>query len=200
MPEISACMKTNLKFLEPLFVLLCLAMNAPSASEKFIFDFQSPTNTAWQVVNDDVMGGVSSSTFRITDGVAVFRGAVSLENNGGFASVRSLPAQYDLRDADSFVIRVRGDGRRYKFTARMDRSFDSAIYQCTFTTRNGEWTEQRLPMKDFVASFRGRMLADEPALNPARLTSVGFLISDKQAGAFQLEIAWIKASGSLEKK
>jgi hypothetical protein len=30
-------------------------------------------------------------------------------------------------------------------------------------------------------------------LRAERLTSVGFLISDKQAGGFRLEVAWIKA-------
>ena len=67
-------------------------MNADAASEKTLFDFSTATNApAWQVVNDDVMGGVSTSRFSVTNGVAVFRGEVSLENNGGFASVRSLP-------------------------------------------------------------------------------------------------------------
>ena len=82
----------------------------------------------------------------------------------------------------------------------MDRSFDSAIYQCAFTTKNGEWEEHRLPLKDFAASFRGRVLADETPLNSAKVTSVGFLISDTRAGAFQLEIAWIKVSDSPEKQ
>jgi len=179
--------------------LLCLAllaaMNSPAAAEKTIFDFNAPTNPiAWQVVNDDVMGGVSASSFRMTNGVAVFRGEVSLANNGGFASVRSLPVRHDLAGCDAFVIRVRGDGHRYKLTARTDRSFDSAIYQLVFPTKKGEWEEHRLPMKDFIPSFRGRVLASEPPLDPARITSVGFLISDQQEGAFQLEVAWIKAA------
>ncbi len=175
-------------------------MNAHSAPDKTVYDFQSPTNAAWQIVNDDVMGGVSASSFRITNGVAVFSGEVSLANNGGFASVRSVPARHDLGDSDTFVVRVRGDGRRYKFSARMDSSFDSAIYRCDFPTKKGVWEEHRLPLKDFVASFRGRVLADEPPLNPAKVSSVGFLISDQQAGPFQLEVAWIKVIGSPGKK
>ena len=163
-------------------------------THKSLFNFAAATNATWQVVNDDVMGGVSTSSFRITNGVAVFRGEVSRENNGGFASVRSLPARHDLGDTDSFVIRVRGDGRRYKFTARMDSSFDSAIYRCDFPTKKGVWEEHRLLLKDFVASFRGRVLTDVPPLNPVKVSSVGFLISDQQAGSFQLEVAWIKAS------
>jgi len=175
-------------------------MNTYAAADSIIFDFQAATNVAtWQIVNDDVMGGVSSSTFRLTNGVAVFQGEVSLENNGGFAWVRSLPARHDLGGRDAFVIRVRGDGRRYKFTARTDQSFDSAIYQIVFSTKSGEWEEHRLPMKDFVPTFRGRVLSDSPPLDGAKITSVGFLISDKQAGRFHLEVAWIKTAASTSK-
>ena len=87
-------------------------MNTHAAADKTVYDFQTATNAAaWQVVNDDVMGGVSTSSFCLTNGVALFRGKVSLENNGGFASVRSLPARHDLAGCDTFVVRVRGDGR-----------------------------------------------------------------------------------------
>jgi hypothetical protein len=179
----------------PVALALLFAMNTHAAADKFVFDFQTATNTAaWQVVNDDVMGGVSASGFHLTNDVALFRGKVSLDNNGGFASVRSLPARHDLAGCDAFVVRVRGDGRRYKFTARTDRSFDSVIYQRVFATKEGQWEEHRLPFKQFVATFRGRVLSSEPPLDAAKVTSVGFLISDKQEGPFQLEVAWIKAS------
>ena len=181
------------RLLVPAGLSLLFAMNSHAATDKIVYDFQNTTNTtAWQVVNDDVMGGISNSSFRLTNGVALFQGKVSLENNGGFASVRSLPACHDLAGSDGFVVRVRGDGRSYKFTARTDPSFDSAIYQCVFTTKKGEWEEHCLPFKQFIPTFRGRVLAGEPPLDPAKVTSVGFLISDKQAGPFQLEVAWIK--------
>ena len=47
-------------------------------------------------------------------------------------------------------------------------------------------------MKSFVPTFRGRVLSGAPPLDAAKVTSVGFLISDKQDGPFQLEVAWIK--------
>jgi NADH dehydrogenase [ubiquinone] 1 alpha subcomplex assembly factor 1 len=109
---------------------------------------------------------------------------VSLENNGGFASVRSLPARQGLAGSDAFVVSVRGDGRSYKFTARTDPSLDSAIYQCSFTTKKDEWEEHRLPLKQFIPTFRGRVLSSEPPLDAARITSVGFLISDQQDAHF----------------
>lgn len=191
------------RFLIPLHFALLLVVNMHAASDKTLFDFQTATNVAaWQVVNDDVMGGISISRFFLTNGVASFQGTVSLENNGGFASVRSMPADLNLAGCNAFLLRFLGDGRRYKFTARTTRAFDGPIYQSAITTKKGEWTEHRLLFKDFVPTFRGRVLSGEPPLDPAKITSVGFMISDNQNGSFQLDVAWIKAVsllGPLEK-
>lgn len=174
---------------------LTITMKADTTTNKTLFDFSAATNSpAWEVVNDDVMGGVSTSQFQVlTNGCAVFSGTVRLENNGGFASVRSAPVREDLTGLTAFVLRVRGDGRRYKFSVRTGSGFDTPLYQCSFTTKPGEWEEHRLAFSDFVPTFRGRVLTDVPPLNPAKVSSVGFLISDQQAGAFRLEINWIKA-------
>ena len=173
---------------------LTLTMNAEPSSEKALFDFAAATNLpAWQIVNDDVMGGVSRSQFRVLTGSAVFSGVVSLENNGGFASCRSSPDRHDLTGLEVFVVRVRGDGRRYQFTVRTEAGFDAPLYQAAIQTKTGEWEEHRLPFKDFIPKFRGRVLSEAPPLNPATVTSVGFLISDKQAGPFRLEIGSVKS-------
>ena len=173
-----------------------LTMNADAASEKMIFDFHAATNfTAWQVVNDDVMGGVSTSQFQLlTNGGAVFSGVVSLENNGGFASVRSSAVRENLSGLDAFVFRVRGDGQRYKFTVRTEPGFDAPVYQTSFATTRGEWEEHRLSFKDFVPTFRGRVLTDVPPLSAAKIASLGVLIADKQSGPFRLEMSSIKAA------
>ena len=46
----------------------------------------------WRIINDSVMGGVSRSQFNIFEEYIRFSGHVSLENNGGFASIRALHA------------------------------------------------------------------------------------------------------------
>ena len=195
----TANISTSLRGIAEL-AILTLTMNA-DAAEKIIFDFTTSTNSpVWQIVNDDVMGGISTSLFQIlTNGGAAFSGVVSLENNGGFASVRSSPVRQNLSRLDAFVVRLRGDGRRYKFTVRTETGFNTPIYQCAFATKRGEWEEHQLPFKEFVPTFRGRVLTDVPPLDPARITSVGFLISDKQDGSFQLEVAWIRASDGAGK-
>ena len=160
-----------------------------------LVDFADADEVAtWTTINDPVMGGLSTSSVRFGNGGLVFSGSISLENNGGFASVRSGPVRENLTGLTAFVLRVRGDGRGYKFSVRTGASFNSQLYQTSFTTKQGEWEEHRLAFSDFVPTFRGRILTDVPLLNPAKVNSVGFLISDKQAGPFRLEIGWIKAS------
>ena len=55
-----------------------------------LVDFDEDSTLAnWAVVNDGVMGGESQGKFYIdTEGNGIFEGTISLENNGGFASIQ----------------------------------------------------------------------------------------------------------------
>ena len=156
-------------------------------------DFSRDNEAAhWELVNDSVMGGVSRSEMRIADdGIAVFEGTVSLENNGGFAMARTKPGDYAMAGFDGMAIRVRGDGKTYKLRLRTDKRFDGIAYSATFETRAGEWETIHIPFLDFVPTFRGRVLTDVEPLDPVRIRRIGLMIADKQAGAFRLEIDWI---------
>lgn len=164
-------------------------------NEKIIFDFTSvQTSGKWSTINDVVMGGVSNSAFKInSDGTATFSGNVSLENNGGFASVRTLPQDFNLDGFSVLSIKVKGDGKKYKFRLRTDDNFDGISYEIGFSTIKDEWIEQKFKFKDFVPVFRGRILKEISPLNPKEIKQMGFLISDKQEGKFSLIIDWIKA-------
>ena len=146
------------------------------------------------IINDTVMGGLSSSSFsRSKDGHLLFSGEVSLKNYGGFASVRSPAIQDSLKGFKGLIINIRGDGNTYKCTIRISSRIDSVLYQLGFETVEGEWEQIRLPFSEFLPTFRGRILNDQPRLDPEKIVTTGFLISDKQEGSFQLEIDWIKA-------
>jgi NADH dehydrogenase [ubiquinone] 1 alpha subcomplex assembly factor 1 len=157
---------------------------------KPIFDFADPLAAeAWQAIDDRVMGGVSRSRLRhAPDGHAVFEGEVSLDRNGGFASVRSAPGAHGLAGAEACIIEVCGEGKRFKLSLLTDDAFDSLNYQCAFMPASGGWHVLRLPLQDFRASFRGREVAGAPPLDPARIRQVGLLIGAKQAGPFELNI------------
>jgi len=139
------------------------------------------------------MGGVSQSRMRQhPDGHAVFEGVVSLDNNGGFASVRSGPLGHGMKDATVCVLEVLGDGKRYKLNLRTDDAFDGVSYQQAFAPACGVWSSVSLPLTQFLPSFRGRSVADAPPLHPARICRVGLMVADRQAGTFSLAIRSIR--------
>ena len=170
------------------FVLMTGALAA--GEEKLLFDFSSaPMN--WFVVNDGVMGGVSSSTVKLSNGLLVFAGQVRLENNGGFASVRSNGFEQDLSEFSGIALRVRGDGKMYALNVRTS-SLRNVMYQSEFQTKAGEWTELRLPFSElrptrFGQTLRGNLLEKD------RIESFGFIIANKRNESFKLEVDWIKA-------
>ena len=190
-------------------VLLCLSLTpatgalgsevevTPSEStavdHRAIFDFTAPDATPWRSVDDVVMGGVSSSRMMIEEGRAVFRGEVSLDNNGGFASVRSVPAEHDLEGFAGLAVRVRGDGQVYSFRLRMSGRFDGVSYQVKFRAPEDGWQTLRFPFSEFEAVFRGRPVPEAPPVDPGKIRSFGFLISDKQEGPFRLEVEEVGA-------
>jgi monofunctional biosynthetic peptidoglycan transglycosylase len=181
-----------------LFALGVVAMNNVEARqmEQLITDFTGPEDfRGWMAVNDTVMGGVSRSAIRPSgQGTALFEGHLSLDNGGGFASVRTLPAHHDLAGFAGISLRVRGDGRSYRLRLRADSRFDGVAYQARFETRTGEWIELFLPFADFVPSWRGRVVKEAGALDAARVRSIGLMVADKQEGLFRLELDWLKAS------
>ena len=161
---------------------------------RLVLDFAAPDAlAAWGAVDDVVMGGRSASRIAPCPDGAAFTGHVSLDNGGGFASVRTRPGRWPTDGARTFVLRARSDGKRYKLTLRADDGFDGVQYQQAFTTAWGEWQDVRLPVAGFHASFRGRRIPDAPPLDPARIRAFGLMISEKQAGPFRLEVATLHA-------
>jgi len=145
----------------------------------------------WPSIDDVVMGGVSNSDMVVEGGTAVFRGDLSVARGGGFCSVRSRPGAYDLTGYSALIIRVRGDGNRYRLRLRTTTAFDGISYESTFATSAGSWQEIELPLASFRPVFRGREVSGAPPLDPERVVTFGLLISDRQVGPFRLEIEWI---------
>ena len=160
-----------------------------------VFDFRDVSQKGnWLMINDGVMGGISRSEIVFSDsGTAIFKGTVSLENNGGFASTRSKLRLYDLSGYTGLSLRVKGDGKNYQLRVRTDKRFDGISYRYIFETVPDTWITLRAPFGEFTPVFRGRILEDVSPILPSQIQQIGFLIADKQSGAFQLEIEWIKA-------
>lgn len=192
--------------MKPLFrfaaVLLFAVLTVPAAEAQTmtsLFDFaqsadtQSSDAAKWQIVNDGVMGGRSSSQASIVkldtgEDAMRFAGNLSLENNGGFASVRSRPSgSLGLDPGETIVLRVKGDGRRYTFNLYTPDRRTAFSYQMEFATTAGQWTEVKLPVDQFVAHSFGRRMANMK-LTPSQVQSIGVLLGDKKPGPFEILI------------
>ena len=165
-----------------------------------LFDFTGVEAVKeWQAVNDGVMGGVSEGRFKITDAKTMeFFGTLSLANNGGFASVRSKAKKLDLKKGDTLVVKIRGDGREYTLNLYPNRSRTAFSYRASVQTKKDEWIEVKVPLDEFEATSFGRVVREAGPVKPEEISSVGFLLGDKKAGPFKLEVESIKVERSVK--
>lgn len=177
-----------------LFVLVTESM--ATGQDRTLFGFDKPESaTPWQTVNDGVMGGRSDGRFKINEDKNMeFFGTLSLENNGGFASVRARGGNLALKQGDVIVARVRGDGREYSIN--LYSQINRYSYQQSLKTKKDEWIEVSLPVDKFVANWRGRVFPNEK-LDPSKVTGLGFQLGDKMPGPFKLEVEWVKVGKSF---
>jgi NADH dehydrogenase [ubiquinone] 1 alpha subcomplex assembly factor 1 len=144
----------------------------------------------WITLDDDVMGGHSRGRVEVRAGVLHFTGATSLDDNGGFASIRARGA-FDLDGASAMRLRVRGDGRAYQLRIATDARHrgSNVSWRGDFEARAGEWIEVTVAFADMQPTYRGTVL-DGPALELSKVEEIGLLIGDGDAGDFGLEIEW----------
>ena len=155
-----------------------------------LFDFTKNAGMQnWYVVDDRVMGGVSAGNMGVnSEGHGLFKGHVSLDNNGGFSSIRYVAGSTRLTDYNKFVIALKGDGKAYQFRVKTN-SNQYYSYTASFTTNNN-WQTIEIPFNSMIPSFRGRTLnmANFPG---EYLEEIGFLIGNKKEEDFKLALDYI---------
>ncbi len=198
---------------DPHFVTLEQLAHVAEASwaevpDHLLFDFQHPTpnlKELWGALDDVVMGGVSESVLHLTPEGGLFTGVVSTANSGGFASIRmrNLNPPLDLSAFTGIELRVRGDGKRYKFFVRTQQGWDNVAYSISFDTHPETWQRLRFPFAEMIPTFRARTLPDAPPLDPSCIRAFQVMLSkfeqDKQLnphfapGPFGLQIQTLGA-------
>ncbi|MFW5820529.1 MAG: CIA30 family protein [Bacteroidota bacterium] len=178
-----------------LFLIWIIPLIMGGYKEEILLDFSDRDEIPeWLIINDEVMGGVSSSDLEfIPAGYLKFTGNVSLENNGGFASFRTQTRTFDLTDYEGIKIRIRGDGKKYSFRLKTGNSYNDIAYAADFKSMKESWQEIEIPFNDFTPRYRGRIILDAEEIDRSVIKQLGFLIADNQEGSFALEIDWIKA-------
>lgn len=172
-----------------MFLIITFLNLFMSPATLYDFKAESPARD-WRIVDDVVMGGRSSGNFEINaEGHGHFHGYVSLENNGGFSSVRNSDINTSVEGYASIRLRLKGDGKRYQLRIKDEASKRYSYIQ--YFETSGEWQEIDLPLADFYPSFRGQKL-DLPNFKGSKIEEIAFLIANYKAEEFGLLIDWIQ--------
>lgn len=175
-----------------LFILILLT----TMNTIIIYDFnKASANNDWKIIDDGVMGGLSQGKFLIdSDGNGVFQGTISLENNGGFSSVRYQFDKINTNKESKIVIHLKGDGKQYQF--RIKDKYDSYYSYITTFDTSGEWETIEIKLADLYPSFRGQKL-NLPNFQSDSLEEIVFLIGNKKNESFKLILDQIELNNYL---
>jgi hypothetical protein len=148
---------------------------------------------SWYVVNDGVMGGLSTGDLESTDRSIIFAGEISLENNGGFASIRSVYDNYDLSKYKEVEIKYRSSNYDFAMTLEMHRRFYMPYFKFNLPDTQNKWKILKIKLIDFEAYTLGRKLGYElDDESKKELIRMGFISNEKNAGKYQIEIDYLK--------
>ena len=172
-----------------LIIFMTLLANMKS-EEKMIYDFHTNSSFQnWAIVDDGVMGGLSAGNLGIQkDGSGLFYGYVSLDNYGGFTSVR-FRKNISLRGFDKIILRVLGDNKFYQLRIRSSYQ-DRHSYVKRFYAAD-EWSDIEIPLSSMEPQFRGRSL-NMRNFSGNSLVELRLLIGNKVEERFALEIDHIR--------
>lgn len=164
--------------------------SSPAAEEPIMLvEFPDADSVAgWSIQNDTVMGGVSNSRTEWVDGQLIFAGDLSLDNNGGFCSMRS-PVSADFgalaAGATALTLTATGDDQVYLVQVRTDRD----LFVQRITVAGGTEDTYVLPFADFTATdFMLDAITPLEPLDPGSILQIAVYILDKQEGPFRLAI------------
>ena len=176
------------------FAVFISAIIGKTSIAQDMFKDNFSNNEQWRYIADDVMGGVSTGyvEYQIIeeDIIAVLKGNVSTENNGGFIQIRRDLKDINLENANSIKLVAKGNSQKYYIFLRTTGTILPWQYYASEFTVNEIFNEFVLPIKDFEKS--GFLLAKK--INPKKITSIGIVAfgRDHLAELYVKEIKFTK--------
>jgi len=163
-------------------ILASLAASANAAELKLAtFDGADQTTVAWKDLNDPVMGGASTSTFKVTgDKTGLFNGKVAIVSflkAPGFAKIVGAKSDFtfaDITGYDNVALRVKSSTPDYKgfkveFAAPgipKTSTFSGGSYKADFNlTSSADWQVVEVPLTRFSydhSDYTGRCDSKDP--------------------------------------
>ena len=147
----------------------------------------------WRVVNDGVMGGLSEGKANFTESSILFKGTVSLDNNGGFSSLRSDFSNKKISKYSQVKIRYRSTGISLAMTLSVSQRWYVPNYKVSLSGTKGVWKTVTFNLNDFRKHYIGKpmdeMLEEDTLKNIIRF---GFITDQKKYGDFEFEIDYLE--------
>lgn len=173
---------------------------SPSAPADSVMDFGKGELSTWRALNDGVMGGRSVGNVSYSRSTLKWEGQVSLENNGGFSSVRSPWGESDLSGFDAVTIRCRtttGEADTFTLTMEVSEQWWMPYWKTDFKA-DSEWRDITVPFSALKKS--SAMTGELPKIwtwgNLSEVLRIGMMKYDGLAGEFGLEVDWMRFSAS----
>ncbi|MEM9824291.1 MAG: CIA30 family protein [Bacteroidota bacterium] len=158
------------------------------------FDFgKNKDGNDWEIINDGVMGGLSKGEFEFTDHTLKFYGSVSLDNYGGFTSIKSPFKTFDLGLAQKVKIRYKTSNQSIAINLENSKEFYKPYYKLNLEDTNDEWKSVEIE----INQFKGYSLGQEVSTKISKeflksVQRIGFITSQKKEGKFNIEVDYLK--------
>lgn len=177
-----------------LLLIAFTLMNADPSNSRINFGRTADRVQDWVKISDNVMGGVTTSRLEYTDNSMVLSGNISLDNYGGFSSVKTRFKNFDLSEFNGLRVRFRSTNQRFAFTLEDSRNWTQPNYKGEFLhSKENTWTETTIYFKDFKEYQIGEPTGEK--LNLASLKDIirlGIITTEKKEGPFSLEVDYIE--------
>jgi hypothetical protein len=179
--------------MKALIVLLTTIMTTFNNSTYKIDFGTTQDGKDWMVVNDNVMGGRSNSTAELSTNSLIFKGFISLKNNGGFASLRSSLGSFDLSVFKKVKIRFRSAGRDFALRLGTSDLYYRPNYRHFFSSTTKDWEIAELNLSDFKEFTLGQITSTKISKDIfEKIIRIGIILNDKKEGPFEIEIDYIE--------
>ena len=178
-------------------ILLVLGISAlQSFGQSSIIDFgnSAEKNQEWKLLSDNIMGGVTKSKIEYTNNSVLLSGNISLDNYGGFSSIKTKYKSVDLSKYNGIKIKFKSTNQKFAFTLEDNQNWTKPNYKREFSPKKDDsWEEMIIYFKDFqeivIGETTGNMMKSKSLKNIVRM---GIMTYEKKEGPFSLEVDYIE--------
>ena len=178
-------------------ILLVLCISAlQSFGQSSIIDFgnSAEKNQEWKLLSDNIMGGVTKSKIEYTNNSVLLTGNISLDNYGGFSSIKTKYKSVDLSKYNGIKIKFKSTNQKFAFTLEDNQDWTQPNYKREFSSKKDDtWEEVIIYFKDFqeivIGETTGNMMKSKSLKNIVRM---GIMTYEKKEGPFSLEVDYIE--------